>query len=137
MKFSFLFILLSVCSMRTFAQSRPEGKTFRAQISNSCHKMVGGGCTILTFCSISFDKDSALVSYYVEAYCTDTTLEESYEENGKQKGKMYAWHLEKDTVTIKGFTDYDRLQLVENRLYGYINKNGNKELLSFVMTEQK
>ena len=73
---------------------------------------------IYTWYLLSFDKDSLSFNSYVEASCSDTALEANYEKNPEQKTKRYAWHIEKDSVIIKGFKDFGSL------------KTGSHELLS-------
>jgi predicted metal-dependent RNase len=118
MRLSLIFILFTFCSINSRAQSGPEGKTFRALTGTSCAKMVNGGCTFFTYCTLSFDKDSVFVSYHSKASCSDSIREARYDREHQPIGKMHSWKMKKNIITITGFSNYGPLEMQEKKLYG-------------------
>ncbi len=115
MKNVFIFLLLSI---KICGQGTLNGKKFQALVSESCEEMIGGGCMLYEYCLISFEKDSAAISYFTKASCSPKEREKGYEQTIQEK---HVWHAENDKVYINN-SKKDTLTIInEEYIEGTIN----------------
>lgn len=129
LKLTLLIVILNF--NRSFAQVDLNERTYKALVSTTCKEMIDGGCTIKTYCIMSFKDNIANISYYVEAYCTPKEKEKFYEENIKKYKKSEFWSEKNHIITIKNFNDYGNFIYTESTLIGKKEVNGKLENLVF------
>ena len=112
-----------------FSQKNIIGKSYKALISKSCKEFNDGGCTIKTFCIISFENKNVIIKYFVDANCTTTEREKLYEENAKKNNKSSTWSIKNSKIHIQNFTEFGDFEISENSIIG---KEENNEKLEYV-----
>ncbi len=133
MKVVFISAFL-ICSVNSYAQYSPVGKTFSAQVSASCRETTTGGCMIYTYCNLSFEKDSVAIFDYTEKNCISSDPSGSFQKNGYGPTKKYSWKIKDGLITIKDFTDYGNFNQYDAAvLAGKKEMNGKWEELDFTL----
>ncbi len=129
MKAILLIVIMIVSTAQ--AQINLAGKSYTALIRSSCKEFKDGGCTINTYCTLTFEKEKVTVSYSTKATCTDKKREKTYE--GKpEEGILYNWTTKNEQVHIENFIDYGDLLPTEGKLVGKKEVNGLLQDLDFV-----
>jgi hypothetical protein len=109
------------------AQITFDGKIYEAEIQVSDKTMKNGCCLIYTYCILTFEKDSVLISYRREAHCNPSHLEANYKNLNEQSAtekKKYLYTATNKTVRIENFQRYDFLP--EQMLILTIENNGER-----------
>lgn len=116
---SFLFLSINIS-----AQFKIIGKTYKAVISASCKEFNDGGTMIYTYCILKFEKKNVTVFYETEFESTRKGIDENSKKT--DKGKAYKWIKIRNVITIKGFNDYGRLNILDEKLIGRKKMNYNE-----------
>jgi hypothetical protein len=99
-------------------QNDPTGKNFKALVGQSCREMTDGGCMIYTYRILNFRSDSVEVSYQVKTYCLPNERQNNDNHTHDNLIKTYKWSVCKDSLSIHGLDDYDRLIFQNSTLIG-------------------
>lgn len=129
-----LIVLFSLLINGAIAQSSLDGKTFVCLLSESCKKMIDGGCMINTYRVLEFGTDSVLITYRVKAYCSPESVGANYEDMYDQLMQKHSWSLTNGTIQINGFDEYGMFGFYDTSLTG--NKEINGELLTWVFKKE-
>ncbi len=124
------FFLLSVNVLN--AQESLMGKSYTALLSTSCKEFVDGGCTIRSYCTLSFDKKVVHVSYSVEANCTPIQREKLYEDNLQNPNRTVPYSLHNKTINISAFSDFSSFRFVDNAVIVKKEIEGKSEDIIFL-----
>ena len=119
MTIKLLIILAFVPSMLGITtQNDPTGKNFKALVGQSCREMTDGSCMIYTYRILNFRSDSVKVSYQVKTYCLPNERQNNDNHTHDNLIKTYKWSVCKDSLSIHGLDDYDRLIFQNSTLIG-------------------
>lgn len=113
------------------AQTNPVGKSYTALMNTTCKLFEDGGCTIETYCTISFEKKLATISYSAKASCSPEDREKFYEDAVKNNTKSYAWSRQGNMINIENFNDLENITFSENSIIGRKKESNKAEPIIF------
>lgn len=116
---NFILCLIIASSMMTTdaeSQIQLSGSTYKASVEYVCKKMPGGGCTITTFCILSFSEETVSVHFYDKVSCVPEEREADYSDDPDDKKETYRWTKSGNVITIEGFDQYGTFEYHPNKL---------------------
>ena len=114
-----ILTLMLFCSFTVSAQDNILGKTYKAQIGESCRKTTEGGCMVYTFRVLEFEKDSVIITYKVKASCEPKERENGLEKMYDRLIEKYKWSITDRIINIQGFNEYGKLSIEAEKLIGH------------------
>ena len=124
---AFLFINF----FSVIAQDSPENNTYSIITSETCKMKTDGGCWMVIYLVLGFEKDSVLIYNRIKGNCQPTS---TMYDNEFVNAKTYSWYQINGMTHIAGFNNFGTFIILEYKLIGNKN-NGKVQYIEFMHDE--
>ena len=107
------FILVSFFSMNFNKQSKIIGKTYIANLGETCKDGIG---TLHKYRVLQFDKDSVIISHKITAHVNSSELKILYEHMFDNLTEKHKWEISKGKIIIQKFYEFNNLEIKEKKI---------------------